>query len=481
VSVEGGAGWNRQVVSPAHTLLWALAGDDASDPELPVSFERVSVSATDAVPGPAVLVTGTDRVRRREAAVANIAGDRFLVGPAPADERGWAALVREATLLGAAVVVELDGPLPVEGRRWIADALHLDWALSSKQALALEVLPRREWAEVRADERPPTDAEWEGALGTLERRHLLTPNQLEQVSRTLPLVGGDVDAAVRRLVSSRLEELARRVRPSRGWDDLVLPPGHLRQLRELIDRYHLADRVYGEWAFPAVPSRGLVALFSGPSGTGKTLAAEVIAGELGLDLFKLNLSTVVSKYIGETEKNLDELFEAAGAGNLVLFFDEADALFGRRSEVKDAHDKYANMETSYLLQRLETYDGVVVMATNFEKNIDDAFLRRIHSRVDFALPSEAERVAIWRRHLAHGAPLDGVDFEELAHRFDLSGGSIRNAAVHAAFLAAAEGDAITMERVVRGLAREYRKLGRLLKRDDFGEYFALVSNDLTRE
>jgi SpoVK/Ycf46/Vps4 family AAA+-type ATPase len=278
-----------------------------------------------------------------------------------------------------------------------------------------------------------------------------------------------------------LDELARRIHPSRTWTDLVLPPGHTRQLRELIDRYHLADRVYGEWQFPAVPSRGLVALFSGPSGTGKTLAAEVIAGELGLDMFKLNLSSVVSKYIGETEKNLDELFEAAGAGNMVLFFDEADALFGRRSEVKDAHDKYANLETSYLLQRLETYDGVVVMATNFEKNIDDAFLRRIHTRVDFAVPGPTERAQIWRNHLEHGAPLDeDVDIDELALRFDLAGGAIRNAAVHAAFLAAAEAGSITQERLVRGMAREYRKLGRLLNKDDFGEHWHTVSTELQR-
>ena len=185
-----------------------------------------------------------------------------------------------------------------------------------------------------------------------------------------------------------------------------------------------------------------MALFSGPSGTGKTLAAEIVAGDLGLDLFKLDLSAVVSKYIGETEKNLEEVFDAAGAGNVVLFFDEADALFGKRSEVKDARDRYANIEVSYLLQRLEAYDGLVVLATNFERNIDDAFLRRIHARVEFPLPDEAERKAIWDANL----PADGAA-RRRRHRLprrrasSCPAASIRNAAMRAAFAAAGRRDA----------------------------------------
>jgi SpoVK/Ycf46/Vps4 family AAA+-type ATPase len=220
-----------------------------------------------------------------------------------------------------------------------------------------------------------------------------------------------------------------------------------------------------------------VALFSGPSGTGKTLAAEIVAGELGLDVFKLDLSAVVSKYIGETEKNLAEVFDAASAGNLLLFFDEADALFGKRSEVKDARDRYANIEVSYLLQRLEAYDGLVVMATNFERNVDDAFLRRIHTRVEFILPAVSERRAIWERNLPPGAPVKDVDATWLAQRFELSGAAIRNAAVQAAFLAAAANGPITMECAVLGVARELRKSGRLLKPDEFGPYRALVIAD----
>lgn len=478
VDLTGGQTWSRQTVTVSPTVMWALAGDPLPDADLPAGTAVHEVDAPGEERHPWVLITGKDRVRRRVAGMRQASASRYLVCAAPEDDRGWSAIVREATLVGAGVLVEVGTELSPLGRRWIDRARHLVWVLSSAHTLDIDLLPDRAWTEITAADGVPTDEEWFEALGTHERRHALSVEQLEMVTRNLGVVGGDIDAAVRRLVSSRLEELARRIRPSRGWDDLVLPPGHLRQLRELVSRYHGAEQVYGDWGFPAVPSRGLVALFSGPSGTGKTLAAEVIAGELGLDLFKLNLSSVVSKYIGETEKNLDELFEAAGAGNLVLFFDEADALFGRRSEVKDARDRYANLETSYLLQRLEEYDGVVVMATNFERNIDDAFLRRIHTRVDFAAPSAAERAAIWRHHLTHDAPLIAIDVDDLARRFDLTGGSIRNASVHAAFLAAAEGTGITMETVVRGLGREYRKLGRLLKADDFGPWFPLVDGEL---
>jgi SpoVK/Ycf46/Vps4 family AAA+-type ATPase len=289
-------------------------------------------------------------------------------------------------------------------------------------------------------------------------------------------VAGDLDAAVRRLSSGRLDRITQRIRPSRTWDDIVVSAHRLQLLQSVAYRYRHSNLVYDEWGFSPTPSRGLVAMFSGPSGTGKTLAAEIIANELGLDVFKLDLSAVVSKYIGETEKNLEQVFDAASAGNSVLFFDEADALFGKRSEVKDARDRYANIEVSYLLQRLESYDGLVILATNFEKNIDDAFMRRIHVRVVFAIPEVAEREAIWRRNLPVAAPIDDVDVVWLAERFELSGGSIRNAAVQAAFAAASAGTPITMESAVAGVAHEFRKMGRLIKQKEFGEYYALVAD-----
>jgi SpoVK/Ycf46/Vps4 family AAA+-type ATPase len=325
--------------------------------------------------------------------------------------------------------------------------------------------------EVVAGSDGPADEEWSQAFGPDEpRRHQLSLEQVELVAGAYHARGGDFDAAVRRLASGRLEHLARRIRPARSWDDLVLSPERTALLLELTARYRHAERVYHEWGFPALPSRGMVALFSGPSGTGKTLAAEVVAGDLGLDVFKLDLSSVVSKYIGETEKNLEEVFEAAEAGNLVLFFDEADALFGKRSEVKDARDRYANIEVSYLLQRLEAYDGLVILATNFERNLDEAFLRRIHTRIEFTVPTEVERKAIWAANLPAGAPLGDVDTAELAKRFELTGGAIRNAALRAAFAAAAADGAITTERLVQAVAREFQKMGRLVHAGDFAPY-----------
>jgi SpoVK/Ycf46/Vps4 family AAA+-type ATPase len=204
------------------------------------------------------------------------------------------------------------------------------------------------------------------------------------------------------------------------------------------------------------------------------MAAEVLAGDLGLDVFKLDLSSVVSKYIGETEKNLDQVFDAAAAGNVVLFFDEADALFGSRTAVTDSHDRYANLEVSYLLQRLETYDGVVVLASNLRANIDEAFTRRIHAVVDFPVPEAAERRRLWDLNLPPDAPREDVDLDFLAEQFELAGGAIRNAALTAAFVAADAGTGISMAHVVHGVRREMEKSGRLLVAADFGPYAELL-------
>jgi SpoVK/Ycf46/Vps4 family AAA+-type ATPase len=203
----------------------------------------------------------------------------------------------------------------------------------------------------------------------------------------------------------------------------------------------------------------------------------VIAGDLGLDLYKVDLSAVVSKYIGETEKNLERIFGAAAAGDLVLFFDEADALFGKRSEVSDAHDRYANIEVAYLLQRLETYDGVVVLATNLQRNIDNAFLRRISVAVDFVLPESSERRAIWARSFPPTAPVADLDLEFLALQFKVSGGVIHNAALGAAFLAADERAPISMRHAVIAMKREFQKMGRLRTEAEFGSYYELVNRD----
>lgn len=201
------------------------------------------------------------------------------------------------------------------------------------------------------------------------------------------------------------------------------------------------------------------------------MAAEVLAGELGLELYKIDLSTVVSKYIGETEKNLSRIFQEAEDSNAVLFFDEADALFGKRSEVKDAHDRYANIEINYLLQRMEEFEGLVILATNLRRNIDEGFFRRMHVAVEFPFPDEVLRFRIWQTHFPREAPVaDDVDLDYLAKRFPLSGGNIRNVVVNAAFLAAPGDDQIHMKHIIRATRREYEKIGRLCIESEFAPY-----------
>ncbi|GLF93129.1 ATP-binding protein [Streptomyces yaizuensis] len=260
-----------------------------------------------------------------------------------------------------------------------------------------------------------------------------------------------------------MDELGRRVEPRAGWDDLVLPERQVRTLREIVAHVRQRPTVHEEWGFAATLRSGLgvTALFAGGSGTGKTLAAEVMARELGLDLFVVDLSQVVSKYIGETEKNLRRVFDAAERGGALLLFDEADALFGKRSEVKDSHDRYANLEVSYLLMRMEAYRGLAVLTTNMKQALDSAFLRRIRFVVDFPFPGESERAEIWRRVLPARAPLKDVDCALLA-RLTVAGGSIRNIALSGAFLAAEEGDRLGMRHLLAAARTEYLKLDRSL-------------------
>jgi SpoVK/Ycf46/Vps4 family AAA+-type ATPase len=235
--------------------------------------------------------------------------------------------------------------------------------------------------------------------------------------------------------------------------------------------------VLDEWGMgrTSLKGRGVTALFAGDSGTGKTMSAEVIAGSLGLDLYVIDLSTIVDKYIGETEKNLDRVFTEADRVNGVLLFDEADAIFGKRSEVKDARDRYANVEVAYLLQRMEQFDGMAILTTNLRANVDEAFLRRLDAIVDFPLPEIDDRRRLWERNLSAGAPkADDIDLDFLARHFTLSGGNIRNVAVGAAFLAAEAALPLDMKDLVRETAREYRKLGRLCVEAEFGPWFPLV-------
>jgi ATP-dependent 26S proteasome regulatory subunit len=292
------------------------------------------------------------------------------------------------------------------------------------------------------------------------------------------LTPDDLHAGARAQNAAGLTRLARRVEPRVGWDALVLPPAVAGQLREVTARVRHRDLVLDGWGMGggAANGRGVTALFAGESGTGKTLSAEVVAADLGLDLYVIDLSTVVDKYIGETEKNLDRIFAEADRVNGVLLFDEADALFGKRSDVKDAHDRYANVEVSYLLQRMEQFEGLAVLTTNLRSNVDEAFTRRLDAVVDFPLPDEDDRRRLWELHLGPGVPRgDDLDLGFLTRAFKLSGGNIRNIALTAAYLAAAGSGTVGMGELITATEREYRKLGRLCVESEFGPYRRLLS------
>jgi AAA+ superfamily predicted ATPase len=278
-------------------------------------------------------------------------------------------------------------------------------------------------------------------------------------------------------VRHHLERLAQSVQAGQGWDDLVLPADELSRLREIADAVRHRDRVMEEWGFGRKLSAGpgVSAIFFGPSGTGKTMAASILAGELGIALYRVDLSRVVSKYIGETERNLDALFAEARRSFAMLLFDEAEALFGKRSEVKDAHDRYANIEVAYLLQRMEQFEGVAILATNLRKHLDTAFLRRLQFAVEFPLPGPADRLRIWQQVWPRAAELGpDLDLEFMAGYLELSGGHIRNVALTAAYLAAADASPISMRHLVAATRRELQKLGRGCVPAQLGRYAALL-------
>ena len=305
-------------------------------------------------------------------------------------------------------------------------------------------------------------------LDVLAERFPLTPRSIAEAAAT---AHGDtlaeLSAAARATAGHELAELADRIEPRACWADLVLPGDELGALREICARVSGQGRVLRDWGFGIKLARGtgVGVLLAGPPGTGKTMAAEVVAGELHLDLYRINLAGVVSKYIGETEKNLDRIFDAAERANAILLFDEADALLGKRSEVRDAHDRYANIEVAYLLQRMEAHQGVTLLATNMRHNLDEAFTRRLAFTVRFPFPDEASRARIWRGIWPEGIPLaPDFDSDALAERFTLSGGHIKNVALAAAFLAAP--GPVTMAHVLHAVRREYQKMGKALTDED---------------
>ena len=293
------------------------------------------------------------------------------------------------------------------------------------------------------------------------------PCTLAGGSRLQPTAWGydDLYTACRLQSNRKLAELAQKITPHYIWGDIVLPADRMQQLQEILHYVRHRARVYDEWGFnrKLALGKGLNVLFAGPSGTGKTMAADIMAGELRLDLYKIDLSSVVSKYIGDTEKNLSKIFTEAETSNAILFFDEADALFGKRSEVRDAHDRYANIEISYLLQKMEEYQGVVILATNLRKNMDDAFVRRMHFCVEFPFPNEKSRLRIWQQIWPEETPRSReLDLDLLSRQFEVAGGNIRNIALAAAFQAASDGQVVNMNHLIHATRREYQKMGKII-------------------
>ena len=330
----------------------------------------------------------------------------------------------------------------------------------------------------------------EAELSVLAGKFRFTPGQIRDVvseARNLALLRdaghydvdpADVYSAARIRCNTGLQKLAHKVELLFQWNDLVLPGRVLRQLREVVNSVRLRHIVHAQWRFDLRVGKnsGINVLFSGLSGTGKTMAASVLARELNLELYKIDLSSVVSKYIGETEKNLNRIFDEAEYSSAVLFFDEADALFGKRSEVKDAHDRHANIEVAFLLQRIEQFSGLAILATNISRNMDSAFTRRMQHIVEFPFPDAGYRERIWRGMFPAQAPLaEDVDIPFLARQFDLSGGHIRNVVMGAAFLAAEQQQPISMRHLVQATGREYQKIGKLPSRAEFLGHFDVIS------
>lgn len=446
---------------------------------------------------PHVQLCGDDGLTKRQIAAAaseamgcllyRLAASSLPAAPQELDmvSRLW---TREAVLARSILLIEHEGTDAVEvGRERVLtaflDGLSAPLILSVREhrgvgharCLTLEVEPpsqqerRQLWTEVLGRLDPALN----GTVESVSRQFHVSASAIQAVGVALSSMDGERDGQppggqeqadrlweiCRRQARPRLDELAQRIEPSATWEDLVLPETQRQTLREITMHVRHRHTVYETWGFAAKESRGLgiSALFAGASGTGKTMAAEVLAHTLRLDLYRIDLSQVVSKYIGETEKNLRKVFDAAEGAAAILLFDEADALFGKRSEVKDSHDRYANVEVSYLLQRMEAYRGLAILTTNMKGALDQAFLRRIRFVVQFPFPDPAQRAEIWRRIFPKAVPTEGLDWERLA-RLNVSGGHIRNIAMNATFLAADAGEAVTMRQLLQAARGEYAKL-----------------------
>jgi hypothetical protein len=399
-----------------------------------------------------------------------------LPAPGPELDQLLQLWEREALLLRGALLIQCGSSALTASARHLIERVAGMAILASREPVYLNR------AFLRFDVDKPNPAEqkrlWERALGEAARNCEGTLDDLSEQFRlsaktifsTSVLAGAhpeDLWNICRSYSRPRLEDLAQRLVPAAAWDDLVLPGLQMQTLRQLASQVRHRMTVYETWGFSRNGRRGLgvSALFSGESGTGKTLAAEVLARELELDLYRIDLSGVVSKYIGETEKNLKQVFDAAEQGGVLLLFDEADALFGKRGEVKDSHDRYANIEVGYLLQRMEAFQGLAVLTTNLKSSIDKSFQRRLRFIVNFPFPDATQREAIWSRIFPAQTPTEGLEPKKLS-QLNVAGGNIRNIALNAAFLAADAGKPVQMGHVLQSARSETQKMERPLSESE---------------
>jgi hypothetical protein len=504
VEMEGEHGLTTAALRVDERILHYLAGVNALDPRLepllqfkghPHSIaERHRVLAVETIAGfdpgspqPPVLHLCGDDARGQEdiASLWAVNAGRSLYvlraesipAASPEMDQLVALWTREVALLPAVLLVQCGSTVPSTAARQILERLPAPLVLASREPVQLER------PLLRYDVSKPEPVEqkvlWQHALGAaaegqddllddLAEQFRLSAETIVSLGGSAHASGGTVDAAglwnvCRSLSRPRLEDLAQRIDPVATWADLILPDAQTQILKQLAAQAQHRMTVYETWGFAERGRRGLgiSALFAGPSGTGKTLASEVIASALKLDLYRIDLATVVSKYIGETEKNLKRVFDAAEEGGVILLFDEADALFGKRGEVKDSVDRYANIEVGYLLQRMENFQGLAILTTNLKSSLDKAFQRRLRFTVEFPFPDAAQREALWQRAFPAKTPTEKLDAKLLA-QLNMVGGNIRNIALNAAFLAAESGTRVGMEHLLQATRLEATKAERPL-------------------
>jgi SpoVK/Ycf46/Vps4 family AAA+-type ATPase len=461
-----------------------LIGSDASELNATaaalaqaIGKSLILVEASDLAPGKSNLNALARNCALLNAPLAVVAPEASSLDPEsrPAlqpEERLWSVLSLFPAPVFALGPASAFPKLPADARLWRLELPPPDYALRCKA-----------WESALADVRA------EGDPARLADTFRFGGNQIRQAStlasslaalrdpqQPVPSMSDVLDAG-RSMTSGNLQRYATAIQPRYTWSDIVLSDDKMQQLHHIAGRFEHRRIVNRDWGFGEKLSRGkgLNILFTGPSGVGKTMAAEVLAGSLSLVLYQIDLSTVVSKFVGETEKSLSAIFREAELSQSMLFFDEADSFFGKRGEVQQAHDRYANFEVNYLLQRIEEFEGIVVLATNLQRNIDEAFLRRMHEVIDFSMPDEILREQIWRRHLPVDAPVaSDIDYGFLARQFRFSGGSIKNVVVSAAYLAAAKSKKIGMAEMIQGVRMELEKQGKLVLKADFGKHFAVT-------